>query len=31
MGIVYGTGAWNMGEIKEHPAMQEAYQLGKSI
>ncbi len=31
MGVVYGTGAWNMGEIKGNPAMQEAYQLGKSI
>jgi multimeric flavodoxin WrbA len=31
MGIVYGTGAWNMGEIKGNPAMQEAYRMGQSI
>jgi multimeric flavodoxin WrbA len=31
MGIVYGTGAWNKGEIKGQPAMEEAYQLGKSV
>lgn len=30
-GIIYGTGAWNMGDIKEKPAMKEAYELGKSI
>lgn len=30
-GIVYGTGAWNIGEIKDTPAMKEAYELGKGI
>ena len=30
-GIVYGTGAWNMGEIKGKPAMKEAYELGTSV
>jgi multimeric flavodoxin WrbA len=30
-GIIYGTGAWNMGDIKGKPAMKEAYELGKSI
>ena len=29
-GIVYGTGAWKVGEIKNSPAMQEAYQMGKN-
>ena len=27
-GIIYGTGAWNIGEIKGKPAMKEAYELG---
>lgn len=30
-GTVYGTGVWHPGEIKDKPAMQEAYRLGKSI
>ena len=30
-GIVYGTGAWNMGEIKKSDAMNEAYEFGKAI
>ncbi|MDP4206311.1 MAG: flavodoxin family protein [Bacteroidota bacterium] len=30
-GIIYGTGAWNMGDIKSKPAMKEAYQLGTTI
>ncbi len=30
-GIVYGTGAWHAGEIKSSPAMQEAYEMGRSI
>ena len=30
-GIIYGTGAWNMGEIKGKPAMKEAYESGKAI
>lgn len=30
-GIVYGIGAWNIGEIKGMPAMQEAYETGKKI
>jgi hypothetical protein len=28
-GVVYGTGAWNVGEIKESKAMDEAYTMGK--
>lgn len=31
MGIIYGTGAWKAGEIKGHPAMKQAYELGKSL
>ncbi len=30
-GIIYGTGAWNKGEIIGNPAMKEAYQSGKSV
>lgn len=29
-GIVYGTGAWNIGDIKGSPAMNEAYLMGKN-
>jgi multimeric flavodoxin WrbA len=30
-GIIYGTGAWNVGEIKGKHAMEEAYDLGTRI
>jgi multimeric flavodoxin WrbA len=30
-GIIYGTGAWNIGEILGKPAMKEAYNSGKRI
>lgn len=30
-GILYGTGAWKIGDIKNTPAMQEAYAVGKKI
>ena len=29
-GIIYGTGAWNIGDIKGKPAMQEAFEMGKN-
>ncbi|HEY3269506.1 MAG TPA: flavodoxin family protein [Armatimonadota bacterium] len=29
IGVVYGTGAWSMGEIKGSPAMKQAYEMGK--
>lgn len=28
-GIVYGVGAWNMGDIKGSEAMKQAYEMGK--
>jgi len=28
-GVIYGVGAWNVGEIKKSPAMQQAYEMGK--
>lgn len=31
MGVIYGMGAYEKGEIKEMPAMQEAYDMGKEI
>ena len=30
-GIIYGTGAWQMGDIADSPAMQQAYEMGKQI
>jgi multimeric flavodoxin WrbA len=29
--IIYGVGAWNKGEIKGMPAMEEAYERGKAV
>lgn len=31
MGVIYGMGVYEKGEINDHPAMQEAYHMGKSI
>lgn len=31
MGVICGTGAWQLGDIQTNPAMQEAYRMGKSI
>jgi multimeric flavodoxin WrbA len=30
-GIIYGTGAWNIGDIKGKPAMKETYEMGKTV
>lgn len=30
-GIIYGVGAWQVGEIKETPAYAQAYEMGKGI
>lgn len=30
-GIIYGTGAWNIGDIKSNNAMKEAYEMGKAV
>jgi len=30
-GIIYGTGAWNKGEIKGKPSMKLAYETGRNI
>lgn len=30
-GIILGTGVWHAGEIKNKPAMQEAYVMGKQV
>lgn len=29
-GIIYGTGAWKVGDIKGRPAMKQAYEMGKN-
>lgn len=31
LGVIYGAGAWQLGDIQGNPAMQEAYRMGKSI
>lgn len=31
VGVIYGAGTWQLGDIQTNPAMQEAYQMGKSI
>lgn len=31
MGIIYGMGAYEKGEILNHPAMAEAYEMGKQV
>jgi multimeric flavodoxin WrbA len=30
-GIVYGTGAWDVGDILGSPAMDQAYEMGKRL
>lgn len=30
-GIIYGTGAWNIGDIKGKPSMKEAFDMGKTV
>jgi multimeric flavodoxin WrbA len=30
-GIIYGVGAWNKGEIKGMPVMEDAYSMGKDV
>lgn len=30
-GVIYGAGAWQIGEIKNSPAMRQAYEMGKQI
>ena len=31
MGIIYGTGVYEKGEIKHSPALREAYEMGKTV
>jgi multimeric flavodoxin WrbA len=30
-GVIYGTGAWNIGDIKGSSAMTQAYEMGKNV
>ena len=31
LGVIYGTGTWEKGDIYQHPTYQEAYELGKQL
>ena len=31
MGVIYGVGVYQSGEIKDTPAFKEAYQMGCSV
>ena len=31
MGVIYGAGAWQLGDIQQNPAMQEAYEMGLEV
>lgn len=30
-GVIYGAGAWQLGDIQGNPAMEEAYHMGKAV
>jgi len=30
-GVVYGLGAWNIGDIKQSPAMAQAFEMGRNV
>jgi len=30
-GVIYGTGAWNKGDIRKSPAMDQAYEMGMNV
>jgi multimeric flavodoxin WrbA len=30
-GVIYGTGAWNIGDIKTSEAMKQAFEMGKAV
>ncbi len=31
VGIIYGVGAWKVGEIQSTPSYNEAYEMGKNV
>ena len=31
LGVIYGCGAWDKGDIYRHPALTEAYEMGKNL
>lgn len=31
MGVIYGAGAWQLGDILQNPAMQKAYTAGENV
>lgn len=30
-GVIFGTGTWDKGEVYRHPALKQAYEMGRSI
>ena len=30
-GVIYGTGAWDKGDIKGSQAMKQSYEMGKNV
>lgn len=30
-GVVFGRGVWHVGKIENHPALQQAYEMGKNV
>lgn len=30
-GVIWGTGTWDKGDVYRHPALKEAYEMGRSI
>lgn len=30
-GVIYGTGTWDKGDVYKHPALEQAYQMGKEM
>lgn len=30
-GIIYGTGTWDKGDVYQHPSLEEAYEMGKTV
>ena len=31
LGVIYGTGTWDKGDVYQHPAYTQAYEMGKQL
>ena len=31
VGVILGTGTWDKGDVYRHPALKQAYEMGRSI